>query len=762
MISTHTYTARIAGTAPILSRTNLAVNTARGVVNGMINAVRGTLTAGTDYVRLTVTDATALDLAQRIDTSATGMALQPVTPGQVITLSASGRTSAAGKLMRVQLQFRNASNTIIGTAQSGTPTTVNAATFTMLAPVTATAPAGAARLYWGIGLAGTGARIIGDTVDAQNVLMEVAPTAGSFFDGSTPDTADQDYAWTGTPNASTSTLSIVPGRLDVLGGSIDSDDSRAPRIIGTLDIPIPDAATDAILDPRENVRVTVTCSGTYSAGPASMTRTFDLGLRDRRDDLSTGRTTITLTSDEALLVDDVLLGSTPNTAATLYNNLRSIIDNVILSRIGAHLEPGPTAPITSIVDATNTVPNPSFELDLTGWAESGATMTRVAGGGGQVLQVVSTAADSFVRGPILGAGFQAGRKYTVAAAPRVVVPIGGTLNPHARTMVVFVHTPGMPAGTYLETASAQYPNAADQIVPRLSFDVTIPSDADDVFLRLYNGGTVGTVTWDRVSVVENAGVPGVNYATYFDGDTADSTSAAYAWTGAPHNSPSTRTALDTTDPAALIWQPGETAWAFIQPLFRAAAMRLFCDGSRKWFLVDATYAAAGSTELAFGVDVISAENVLSRDTDEWFDAAQVRYRWKADDGSIVEAFDSYAPAGYVRPTVLEVERPYPGPGAARYMVERAAGKGRRIQTTAVARYDTMPAQPLQITLPNTLHVGEVLAVVFDLTRDEMTVTSRGLTDVPDYSWQAGPVGTAWNELPAGMSWPELDWKLTNG
>jgi hypothetical protein len=47
------------------------------------------------------------------------------------------------------------------------------------------------------------------TFYVDDVLIEPVETLGEYFDGNTPDTADQDYAWTGLANASTSTQSSV-------------------------------------------------------------------------------------------------------------------------------------------------------------------------------------------------------------------------------------------------------------------------------------------------------------------------------------------------------------------------------------------------------------------------------------------------------------------------------------------------------------------------------------------------------------------------
>jgi hypothetical protein len=51
---------------------------------------------------------------------------------------------------------------------------------------------------------------LGDVLHFDNVLIEKSATAGTYFDGSTAATPVTVYAWSGTPNASTSTASPAP------------------------------------------------------------------------------------------------------------------------------------------------------------------------------------------------------------------------------------------------------------------------------------------------------------------------------------------------------------------------------------------------------------------------------------------------------------------------------------------------------------------------------------------------------------------------
>ena len=72
---------------------------------------------------------------------------------------------------------------------------------------TYTAPAGAVsvRMYGG-NTTGSVIRTVGSTMTWRNALVEQAPTIGTYFSGNTTDTNYQIYSWSGTAEASSSTL----------------------------------------------------------------------------------------------------------------------------------------------------------------------------------------------------------------------------------------------------------------------------------------------------------------------------------------------------------------------------------------------------------------------------------------------------------------------------------------------------------------------------------------------------------------------------
>lgn len=125
-----------------------------------------------------------------------------VTPGKTYTVSASHRSSLSGTLA-VYVQWVNSSNTAIGTSSvligANTPNVWTRYSFT-----TAVAPAGAVRagLIWRL----NGTTVAGSTADLTALQFEVGSVATPFLHGSIPDNAYQNFEWTGTADASESTV----------------------------------------------------------------------------------------------------------------------------------------------------------------------------------------------------------------------------------------------------------------------------------------------------------------------------------------------------------------------------------------------------------------------------------------------------------------------------------------------------------------------------------------------------------------------------
>lgn len=209
----------------------------------------------------------------------------------------------------------------------------------------------------------------------------------------------------------------------------------------------------------------------------------------------------------------------------------------------------------------------------------------------------------------------------------------------------------------------------------------------------------------------------------------------------------------TVEAAATIWSPGVSAWDYVAPLCQAANLKLWCDEVGRWWLTEVQPTTPGALVLTEGVTITEGTDTMSVASDVWFDAVVVVYKW-------TDSFDlnntAYDVAGPTHPrNVYRVEHntPYPGPGAAAGILNRAQGRGRTLDVAAVSDYRARPGQAATITLPNTeIQTGYVASVAWGWPDNEMRVASRGLVDTPETSWLFTPTGISWLAIPAGTSW----------
>lgn len=250
---------------------------------------------------------------------------------------------------------------------------------------------------------------------------------------------------------------------------------------------------------------------------------------------------------------------------------------------------------------------------------------------------------------------------------------------------------------------------------------------------------------------------GTELVAVFDGATADTASYDYKWSGTAHASPSSRTAIVARPPDLFVWQPGTTAWDFLQPLITPSGLRLFCDEARVWRLIDpATYEVPGYVRISAnaieGIDTISREDAAVFAT-----GVVVRYIWEdRETGDTRTAYDAAGTTSKV--VVIDYARPYPGPGAAAAILTRRNGTGRTQDVSALTEWITTPGNVASITLPDTPEQqGKVISVRFSLGDDAvMSVGTRGLIDIPAGSWLAWtPADQAWNAVADSVTWLSL-------
>lgn len=119
--------------------------------------------------------------------------------------------SSRNQNLSLSVQYQNSSAVNVGAATVSATVSATLGAWYLLT-VTSTSGAAVDRAVLTVAATTGGANwAIGDTLDADAVLIEAAPTAGMFFDGATTNTTSAVYAWTGAANASTSTESRKPG-----------------------------------------------------------------------------------------------------------------------------------------------------------------------------------------------------------------------------------------------------------------------------------------------------------------------------------------------------------------------------------------------------------------------------------------------------------------------------------------------------------------------------------------------------------------------
>jgi phage-related protein len=192
----------VVGTAGTISR-----NTTDGIVGSSSakNTVTGTGSAGvmTYFVGL----------------------VEGITPGITYTFSAYIKSSVSRSTI-IYMNFLDASNNLSGQAQS-IPTWSSTSAWTRIS-TTLIAPATTVKLHTYVGFLGA---LAGETHSMDAALLEVSSTLNPYFDGTNYSSIPEAYpssiltTWTGTANASTSTISYYK-QSDVKVGQlwVDSDD----------------------------------------------------------------------------------------------------------------------------------------------------------------------------------------------------------------------------------------------------------------------------------------------------------------------------------------------------------------------------------------------------------------------------------------------------------------------------------------------------------------------------------------------------------
>ncbi|MGN6272486.1 MAG: hypothetical protein ACTHMQ_05280 [Protaetiibacter sp.] len=561
-----------------------------------------------------------------------------------------------------------------------------------------------------------------------------------------------------TRDAYTETLDYLP--LQVAEGVVSLDDNRAPYAEAELTVHMPAPEYASQIDPREGLRVEITAALSWDEPTKpDQTRDFDLYLDAREIDHAEGTLLLTLHSDEAILIDGAVLGTTvDDSAEDDQDSLRAII-NGKLATFGATLEAGDAdADYTITTNRTNLALNPRGATATTAWAGSNATISRLTGLTIPGLPGVTTA----IRGTMSAA---TGGLYHQgdSNAPYILVTAGKTYRITAwlRASVAKTVTPSAQWSGATPNATAPNVSLAANTWTKVTWTVTVPAGATRMGPYWYS-----TTAWASGNTIDATGLivtEGTDEVEFFDGAWSD-THYTYAWTGTANNSSSTRTRLDNRSVDLLKQEPGQTFWDFLDPLVRTAGLRLFCDEQRAWRLVErSSYSVPGEvrvsegTNATRGLDIIDLHANQPDGTPVWVSGYVVKYSWTDSAGVAQVAYDSAGTGENVYR--LELTTPYPGPGLAASRLAQATGRGRVQDLEALADLTATPGQMLVSTLPGTpIQTGTVSAVTWHWAaegdaHDLMDVRSRALTDTPPGAWVFAD-GT-WSDV-SGIDWADIN------
>lgn len=549
--------------------------------------------------------------------------------------------------------------------------------------------------------------------------------------------------------------------LDVVSGNLTLDDSWSPYVQGSLVCTAPADSVIETIDPRLTQRVTVVVTENFGTGTqwnptaqSPVSRTFNLALRARAVSAVDQTMTLTLESDESLLQDFTKITTTAERTYGL--SVRTAVAYA-LAKIGATLVSGTDDYnlTTKALDPvyTNLLPNPSVEVNTTGYNSYQATMARST-----AKALVGTA--SVLATPTTTSGWQVYTDLNLGAPTNVPVTVGASY-----TFSFYVQS-AVAAQSY--QANIRWINSSGGAIGSDTVGTVVSAPVGS-WVQVTATGTAPTGATHATGL---ATCVGPTYSTsytayldafmftatstlipYFDGANSygrDATIYVHAWTGTANASTSTLTEQPNND--ATIWLPGVSGWDWVSPMVQAGGLYLYCDEARNWYLVKAVSVAgivsiSSLTGLTAATDTIDLQN-----NSQYYTAVVIQYNAPSDPITGLTPAPQYDVAGAAGPTlsITYDDTVYPGPGAAAAVLARAAGKGRTFDITTESQYGATPGQQLAISIPNgTTQSGSISSVTWSLPDGTMTVGSTGLLTTPSNAWIEAT--DTWATSPTG-SW----------
>jgi hypothetical protein len=474
-------------------------------------------------------------------------------------------------------------------------------------------------------------------------------------------------------------------------------------------------------------------------------RSFDLVMRNRVVNHADRTVDLDLATDEAILMTYAPLADDSG-AFEFQSSLRAIC-NYVLGKAspGATLQAGGAAdvPFRVYTDAINLLTDPRYQRTPGGGYAVSACSTlpdttwltpeNIYGihlygntAGNQDSYVALNNASSGLQ-----YGLRAGGTYTFSATGSVRSAFSGAAYAgRDRRLAVFTRPTG--SGPYTEYTSAPIPNVVEtgaSAGTRVSVTFTVPNTSTaEVQIRAYHGSANGSITWRAFRLSETDTYLGADNVSFFFGFTPATSEYGYSWTGAVNDSTSRRVALIDRAPELLVWNAGDDAWAFLEPLMTSSKLKLWADEQRRWWLTDPeTYVVPGSV-VAEVSNTVEGTDSMDADDGPALDGVIARFTWRDYNGDTRTRDDFAGSPGRVR--VFEFDRPYPGPGTAAAIRRRYEGQKRTQEVTVPSDFRVTPGQAIAISLPGTAdQAGKLQSVRWQLTEGVMDLGASGIADV---------------------------------
>jgi hypothetical protein len=537
--------------------------------------------------------------------------------------------------------------------------------------------------------------------------------------------------------------------LDIVDNAftLTLDEGNAPFLKAQVIVTRPDDVTYALLEPmkREPLVVTVNVDGVDRISST-------MYVYDRTLDPEYDRVALTLTTRE----NDLQTYSPFNVVnlVSFQSSVRNICQQVVRQATG--IANATVSLVGGAADASfrvfseveNLALNPKLGVNGNYWNAVGST------GGGIVARNTNNNAaypfQTYARLP-LGSGaassagiaysqagsFTPGQQYTFTMYGQVSKTGGNMMS----ARLVWMDSTGAEVGIRSYAATRATTSNWSQ---RFTINATAPANAAAIAVSFYAGtGATAWVAGDvlyatALMILEGDGtdptqIPGTPMP-YFDGVTADTADYHYGWADTADASTSKRTPLVQRPPENLLWSSGVSGYDFVKPILDAVGLRLFLRQDGVWCLADNGYTVPGQLAIQYGSNLYEGSELLSigeTDADGFpmnADAVILRYSWTdAITGAERSATDTATTASYKRPWVQDIDLPFPGPGQAKFLLQRLQARRYRIDASVRPDWTARPGMTALISLANRpAQTGYVQALEFDVARGVMDVTTKGL------------------------------------